>query len=406
MADLTIVAVLALLVLGCAAHAQGEAAPPTRAAQTLAEGGTLRVVGFGDSITGVYYHTGGVRAWPEMLGIALGRLYPDATVVAINAGVSGNTTAAGLARMDADVIAHDPDLVVVMFGMNDVARATPEEFRANLTTIVTRCREIGAEVVLCTPNSIYEGGRSMEGLAAFAQIVREVGAELGAPVADCYAAYEGLRAVSARAWRLLMSETIHPNLRGHKVFAEEIARTITARWVSVQDVAPAGPVIPHTRGRLERGEAVKVIAMEPALPVIEGALRRLRPDAQLEVIAWPTAGQSLAEIAAWGKGVREQAPDLVVVAVPADAAAEDEEQFIRSYSWVLSWSQAFGRRSWDTIVLMPSVLGPVEDGLGAALVTDLAREVIRGQDLPWLERAHGDQRPSDELIDAWLGATE
>jgi len=406
MADATVILVLAVLLTACVTHADGPVPPATRAAQTLADGGTLRVVGFGDSITGVYYHTGGLRAWPEMLGIALRRLYPDADVEAINAGISGNTTAAGLARMDTDVLAHDPGLVVVMFGMNDVARATPEEFRANLATIVTRCREAGAEVVLCTPNSVYPGSRAIEGLAEFAEIVRAVGAELGAPVADCYAAYEQLRARSEQAWRLLMSETIHPNLRGHKLIAEEIARTITGQRVSVQDVAPEGPIIPHTLELLERGEPVKVIAMEPALAATEAALRRLRADAQLELIAWPTAGQSLAQIEAWGKGVREQAPDLVVVAVPADGEAPDEERFIRSYSWVLSWSLSFGRREWDAIVLMPSVLAPGQDGLGAALVTELTREIIGGQDLPWLERAPDDERPAEDLIDAWLAEAE
>lgn len=45
------------------------------------------------------------------------------------AGISGNTTAAGLARIDKDVIARQPHLVEVMFGMNDVARVPLEEAR-------------------------------------------------------------------------------------------------------------------------------------------------------------------------------------------------------------------------------------------------------------------------------------
>lgn len=398
----TVLPALTMMLASSAVQAAGGTPSPTHAAQTLAAGGSLRVVGFGDSITGVYYHTGGLRAWPEMLGIALRRLYPDAEVEVINAGVSGNTTAAGLARIEGDVLAHSPDLVIVMFGMNDVARATAEEFRANLATIVGRCRDAGAEVVLCTPNSVYAGSRSVENLAHFAAIVREVGAELGAPVADCYAAYEHLRALSERAWRLLMSETIHPNLRGHKVIAEEIARTVTGRLVSVQDVAPEGPVLAHARELLERGAPVRVIAMEPVMDVVESVLRRMYPDARLELIVWPAVGKTLAEIEAWGKTVREQSPDLVVVSVPREAEAPDEERFIRSYAWVMNYALSFGRRQWDVVVIMPSVLASRGDGLASALLDDLTTEIVKGQDLPWLERAPGDERPAEELLEGWL----
>ena len=55
-----------------------------------------------------------------MLGIALGKVCPKASVKMFNAGSSGNNTRAGLARMDRDVLSHKPHLVTVMFGMNDV----------------------------------------------------------------------------------------------------------------------------------------------------------------------------------------------------------------------------------------------------------------------------------------------
>src|SRR5262245_23355413 len=108
-----------------------------RVAEILASGTeTVRIVGFGDSVTGVYYHTGSRRAWSDMLVIALQRIYPKARVESINAGVSGNSTVQALARIDADVLARKPHLVAVMFGLNDVARNSPKAFRENLTEIV------------------------------------------------------------------------------------------------------------------------------------------------------------------------------------------------------------------------------------------------------------------------------
>ena len=67
------------------------AAETTRAIGRQLEGGeAVRIVCFGDSITGAYYHSGGTRAWPELLEIALKRLYPGSRVEVINAGVSGS----------------------------------------------------------------------------------------------------------------------------------------------------------------------------------------------------------------------------------------------------------------------------------------------------------------------------
>ena len=56
------------------------------------------IVCLGDSVTGVYYHTGGHRAWPEMLELALRQIHPGAAIHVINAGISGHTTTDGLLR--------------------------------------------------------------------------------------------------------------------------------------------------------------------------------------------------------------------------------------------------------------------------------------------------------------------
>ena len=84
----------------------------------------VRIVCIGDSITGVYYHSGGMRAYPEMLQIALQKLHPKAKVTVRNAGISGDTSKGGLARLERDVLAQKPHLVTIMFGMNDLVRPT------------------------------------------------------------------------------------------------------------------------------------------------------------------------------------------------------------------------------------------------------------------------------------------
>jgi acyl-CoA thioesterase-1 len=94
-----------------------------------------------------------------------------------NAGLSGDQTAGGLARLERDVLVHRPTLVVVELGPNDVFRRVPRsETLGNLRAIVRRLREDGAGVLLVHIGlGPLSGGEYLEGFRA---IAREEGAWL------------------------------------------------------------------------------------------------------------------------------------------------------------------------------------------------------------------------------------
>jgi acyl-CoA thioesterase-1 len=99
------------------------------------------VVFLGDSITSGHRLPADV-AFPHRLGEALG-------VPVINAGISGDTTDGGLSRLDQDVLAHHPGVVVVELGVNDLFGRWPRERTVqNLRTITQRIRATGARVIL------------------------------------------------------------------------------------------------------------------------------------------------------------------------------------------------------------------------------------------------------------------
>lgn len=107
------------------------------------------VVCFGDSITAGDY--------PAKLEKVLGPCR------VLNAGVGGNTTGQGLARIEQDVLRKRPQAVVVLFGTNDSILTAPgnyktplEQYEKNLRAIVQRCDDAGAKVVLMTPPPIIE----------------------------------------------------------------------------------------------------------------------------------------------------------------------------------------------------------------------------------------------------------
>jgi acyl-CoA thioesterase-1 len=105
----------------------------------------LRLLVLGDSLTAGYGLAKG-EAFPAQLEEAL--LHAGYRVKVINAGVSGDTTAGGLARLEW-TLADNPHLVIVELGANDALRGLPaEEVFANLDAILTQLRDNGALVIL------------------------------------------------------------------------------------------------------------------------------------------------------------------------------------------------------------------------------------------------------------------
>ncbi len=123
---------------------QSASAPvPATPAPTPTE--KLKVIVLGDSIS-------------AGLGLAEGKAYPSVvqqrlastglSVNVVNAGVSGDTTAGGLQRIDW-LLRQEPDILVVELGANDALRGQPlANIESNLREIVRRGQESGALVIL------------------------------------------------------------------------------------------------------------------------------------------------------------------------------------------------------------------------------------------------------------------
>ncbi len=145
--------VLMLALGGCDAAAPADA--PVRTAEarvdrpaTPVAGPERLVLAFGDSLYAGYGLRPG-QSLPDALQADLRARGVNARVV--NAGVSGDTTAAGRQRLvfALDSLARKPDLVLLGLGGNDVLRQIdPSETRANLTAMLDTLKERGVPVVL------------------------------------------------------------------------------------------------------------------------------------------------------------------------------------------------------------------------------------------------------------------
>ena len=367
----------------------------------LLSGDPVKVVCFGDSVTGVYYHSGSRRAYTDMLGIALQRVSGVPNVEMINAGISGHTTVNALARIDRDVLAHKPDVVTVMFGLNDMTRVSLDDYRANLKTIVEKCRGIGAEVVLATPNNVIDTpSRPTNKLIMYCDVVREVGRETGVSICDTYQQLDGIREIKPSDWRLLMSDAIHPNMAGHKNMAEQLARAITGTKVSLENEPPLSPTLQRTLARIKDNQPVRVLAMAPYDSIFESALQSVSDKIQVDLTPWPVEGLSLAQIEQDAKArVRAAKPDLVLIAIPQSAVAESDETFASSYAWTMNWSLNFGPPTWDCVVIHPSVTDIEAKSRPRG---DLVRRLVAAQDLHLVDRKTGDVADPAKLIESWL----
>ena len=101
------------------------------------------IICFGDSIT---YGQGAepADAYPEVLGKLI------TSKIIVNAGVPGDTTATALKRLDSDVLAQKPFLVIIELGGNDFLRQIPpEQTLKNLETMIVAIQAEGAAVALC-----------------------------------------------------------------------------------------------------------------------------------------------------------------------------------------------------------------------------------------------------------------
>ena len=104
-----------------------------------------RLLVLGDSLVAGYGLPPG-QSFPDQIQRDLGE--QGIAVTVINAGVSGDTTAGGLARLDWS-LADNPDAVIIVLGGNDMLRRLPPEgTAANLETIITRLRDRDVEVLL------------------------------------------------------------------------------------------------------------------------------------------------------------------------------------------------------------------------------------------------------------------
>lgn len=197
---------------------------------TLAQAQTVTIAALGDSLTagyGLAQQEGFVpqlQVWLEDQG---------ADVKIINAGVSGDTTAGGLSRVDW-TLTPEVDAMIVTLGGNDYLRGLdPAVSRANLDGILSSGQEAGVEMLLVGLSVGANYGLDYK--VEFEAMYADLAAKYDIPLYADFAA--GLRAAAGMQEGMsefLQADGIHPNAEGVSVIVAAIGPTVLGLVAAAQ----------------------------------------------------------------------------------------------------------------------------------------------------------------------------
>lgn len=191
--------------------------------------GPVTIAALGDSLTqgyGLTEENGFVprlQSWLDAQG---------ADVRLVNAGVSGDTTAGGLARVGW-TLGPEVDAMIVALGGNDVLRGiAPEVARANIEGILQAAR--AADVAVLLVGTLAPGNYGPEYKAQFEAIYPELAAEYNVPHVRSF--FAGLPSDDpARLAQYLQADNIHPNRAGVDLIVEGLGPAVLEL---IADAAP------------------------------------------------------------------------------------------------------------------------------------------------------------------------
>lgn len=166
-----------------------------------------KVLALGDSLTAPHGVTP-EEAWPALLAGRTGWSV-------INAGVSGDTSAGALQRLPALLDEHQPQLVLVTLGGNDMLRRLPQgQTVANLGQMLALVKARGAKAVLLATPKPSIAGAVFNNLSA-AEFYQQVAREHQVPLIE-----DALPEVLSNTD--LKADQLHPNVAGHALLSKNI----------------------------------------------------------------------------------------------------------------------------------------------------------------------------------------
>ena len=213
--------------------------------EQLESEGPITIVAFGDSVTHgavgedeICYET----VYWNLLRKKILEIRDYVPVNVINAGIGGTNATKSVERLEKQVLAHLPDLIIVCFGLNDI-NGTLEDYLVALRVIFEKCKDSGSDVIFMTPNMLntyvaeitapkyleyaavtanYQNSGKMD---LFMDSAIKLATDMKIPVCDCYHKWKELSKTQDTT-KLLANGINHPIKEMHELFAESLFEMI------------------------------------------------------------------------------------------------------------------------------------------------------------------------------------
>lgn len=213
--------------------------------EELTEHGPITIVAFGDSVTHGAVASGEINyetVYWNRLKQKINAIRNYTPVNVINSGIGGINAKESIPLTESRVLAHNPDLVIVCFGLNDI-NCELDIYLDSLRQIFRKCIDFGTEVIFMTPNMLntyvaddvaemyreyskktaeYQNGGRMD---LYMESAVKLAREMNVTVCDCYSKWKEL-AKTEDTTILLANRINHPTKEMHELFAQSLFETI------------------------------------------------------------------------------------------------------------------------------------------------------------------------------------
>lgn len=214
----------------------------------LAEYGPINIVIFGDSIShGAFNdYIDYEKVYWNLLRKKLNDFRNYVPVNMINASIGGTNATRALGRFEKQVLIHEPDLIIVCFGLNDVNHHF-DDYIASLRSIFEMATSAGRELIFMTPNMLNtyvaedtpkhyleHAKKTAENqtngrMDKFIYSAIELAQSMGITVCDCYSKWKEISKTQDTTM-LLDNRINHPIPEMHELFAQSLYEIIMKEY--------------------------------------------------------------------------------------------------------------------------------------------------------------------------------
>ena len=190
------------------------------------ENRTINLVFHGHSVPSGYFNTPNVKtlqSYPQLTLQNVKSVYPNAVVNTITTAIGGENSEQGAIRLEKDVLIHNPDILFIDYALNDRALGLEKALKA-WEKMIKAAQKRSIKVILLTPTpdtteNILDDNSP---LAQHSCQIRELASKYKTGLIDSYAAFREKRQ-NGYDLKAYMSQSNHPNEKGHRIVAGLIA---------------------------------------------------------------------------------------------------------------------------------------------------------------------------------------